>query len=244
MNRRVCQALAATTLMCGLLAPMTHANAVATTPSLLIYGPTLFGSPQNEQTIAESLGYTVTVVDEATWSSMTTSDFASYSAIVFGDPTCIADPGILDSAVANRTTWSPAVTGNIVVIGTDPVFHQGEGQALKLIANGLSWTAHGSGTGLYADLSCYYGSSPPGTTIDLLAEFGSFGVQGQVSDPESVGITVLGSRHPVLRGITSAGLSNWGNSIHEEITASPPTFGVLTQDKQFHLPVVIATAGR
>jgi hypothetical protein len=220
------------------------AVAAVRAPSILIYGPTLFGSPENEQTIAQSLGYTVTVADESTWSQMTTADFASYNTIVFGDPTCSQDVSILATAVANRTTWSPAVAGHIEVLGTDPVYHQGVGQTLKLISDGLSWTAHGSGTGLYVDLSCYYISSPPATPIDLLAEFGTFTAQGQSGACDDVGITVQGYKHPALRGITQGGLAHWGCSIHEFITSYPADFGVLAQDSLGHLPYIIATKPR
>jgi hypothetical protein len=98
---------------------VAHAGAEV---SILIYGPSLNGSPRNEQTVAERLGYSVTVADESTWSSYTTDDFASYDAIVFGDPSC-GQKQLLATAEATRAVWSPAVTGNIMVIGMDPIYH-------------------------------------------------------------------------------------------------------------------------
>jgi hypothetical protein len=114
----------------------------ATGKSVLIYGPTLNGSPNNEQTLAQAAGYTVTVASTTTWASMTTAQFASYNAIVFGDPSCGGDPSILNTAVADESTWAAAVGGPIVVIGTDPILHQsqsgGQGDQLTAIPITLS----------------------------------------------------------------------------------------------------------
>jgi hypothetical protein len=63
-----------------------------------------------------TLGYTANVVDEPTWRNMTTADFASYKAIIISDPNC----GTLDQIQFLEDTkqvWSPAVTGNMIVIG-------------------------------------------------------------------------------------------------------------------------------
>jgi len=40
---------------------------------------------------------------------------------VFGDPTCQDTPGPLTVAEANKATWSAAVTGKMVVIGSAPI---------------------------------------------------------------------------------------------------------------------------
>ena len=54
--------------------------------NILIYGPML-GSAPNEQTLAVAAGHTVTVVTAATWSAMTTAQFAAYNAIIIPDKT-------------------------------------------------------------------------------------------------------------------------------------------------------------
>ena len=46
--------------------------------------------------------------------------FATFKALILGDPTCTGFPTVPET---NRVVWSAAVTGNIVVVGTDPEFH-------------------------------------------------------------------------------------------------------------------------
>src|SRR5437660_5472550 len=79
--------------------------ATATGKSILIFGPSLNGSPNNEETLAQAAGYSVTVATASFWDSMTTAQFASYNAIVFGDPTCGGDPAILNPGESDQTTW-------------------------------------------------------------------------------------------------------------------------------------------
>jgi hypothetical protein len=209
--------------------------------SILIYGPSL----GQEQAVAEALGYSVTVADEATWSSMTTEQFASYSAIVFGDPFCGSDLSILDTANANKATWSAAVTGGIEVIGTDPSYHYGVGQSAQLMRRGLRWTGHGTGTGLFVELSCYYFTAVHGTPVDFLSEVGSFTVQGQGTLCDSVEVTSKGVSHPALRDITDAGLSGWGCSIHEVFDSYPSdTFSPLAGAADVDVPYILATRAR
>jgi hypothetical protein len=64
-----------------------------------------------------TLGYTVKVVTEAEWSTMTTSDFAAFKAIVIADPDCSYDPTEVDFLANSSSVWGPAVQGNIVLIG-------------------------------------------------------------------------------------------------------------------------------
>jgi len=90
----------------------------AATFKVLSYGPTSGGLAD------QTPGIEVTVWDEATWTSKSTADFAAFDAIVFGDqPICFDDPTIWDTAVTNRQVWSAAVSGNVIINGTDPDFH-------------------------------------------------------------------------------------------------------------------------
>ena len=214
--------------------------------SILFYGPTIQGSPDTEATLAQTAGYDVTVVDASTWAGMTTFEFQQYDAIVFGDPTCTEDPSPLATANFTKFTWSPAVTGPKVVIGTDPIYHQSEfgRQANQLMLNAMAFAASGPGTGMYANLSCYY--SGEANTVDFLSFFGNFQVVGQgagglASCPNDVGI--LQPEHPVMNGITVAGLSNWSCSIHEAFTIYPTDFQAVAQDNPTQLPYIIATPG-
>ncbi len=230
----------------GAMLSVPAPGAQAAVGSILFYGPTILGSPDTEATLAQAAGYDVTVADASTWVGMTTIEFAQYDAIVFGDPTCTEDTTPLATAEFNKFTWSSAVTGPKVVIGTDPIFHQSEFgvQANQLTLNAMAFAASGPGTGLYANLSCYY--SGQASSVDFLSFFGSFQVVGQGaggldSCPNDVGILL--PDHPVMAGITVAGLANWSCSIHEAFTAYPAQFQAVAQDNPTGLPYVIATPG-
>jgi hypothetical protein len=192
--------------------------------SILIYGPSLatYADP-NEQTLAQAAGYTVTVVDEATWSGMTTAQFAAFDAIVFADPACNEGAEILATANATKSVWSRAITGPVYIQGTDPVCHEMPG-GQTLITNGISFAAGGPGTGVYASLSCYYAGSPPDTPVDFLSAIGDF----KVSDSECAdAVTIVEAAHPAMAGLTNESLSDWGCSTHEFVTSFPSTFEVL-----------------
>src|SRR5438132_7479352 len=114
---------AATTM---LLVPMLILTGSLVTPAaanqVLILASTVSGgSTSSEAAEVTAKGFVPVLVDDATWGAMTTSQFASYKAIVIGDPTC--SETIPAAAVANTSTWGAAVTGNTLIIGTDPVFH-------------------------------------------------------------------------------------------------------------------------
>jgi hypothetical protein len=211
---------------------------------ILIYGPSLFGAPNNEATLAAAAGHKVTVADPVTWSAMTTGDFAQYRAIVFGDPSCRETPEpTLTVAEANKATWSAAVTGNMVVIGTDPVFHQLQGQANQLTTNAMNFAASGGATGLYMSLSCYYFEAPVDTPVSILSEFGDFRVQGEITPPLDGcpnDVTIVAPGHPVVQGIKKPGLDDWFCSIHEAFNAFPASLGVVVRDTPTALPYVIA----
>ncbi len=64
-----------------------------------------------------TLGLTAKVVSESEWRDLSTSDFASFKAIVVSDPYCNPDgsiPRLLDDT---KDIWGPAVLGNIILIG-------------------------------------------------------------------------------------------------------------------------------
>jgi hypothetical protein len=217
-----------TTLLALLTALFGVAPVAAVGADILILDTTVSGSPSLEEQQAVALGFTVDVVDPVTWSAMTTADFATYKAIVLGDPTCQTAPApALTAAEANRTVWSPAVTGNVIVNGTDPVFHQSISGAVTLINRSINFAAAEPGkTGLYLSLSCYYFAAPPDTPVVVLDQFGPFKVVGQGGCPADSHIV---ASHPALAGLTDADLSNWGCSTHEGFMhlSIPVTFEVL-----------------
>jgi cysteine-rich repeat protein len=207
-----------------------HSASAPDANSVLILDTTVTGGMASVEAVkAAALGKTPVVVDALTWSGMTATEFASYQALVLGDPTCGGSGGVtspwLDAAIANRTVWGPVVTGKVSIhIGTDPVFHYtlgGKPGAGTLIENGLDLAASVPGeTGLYADLSCYYHGVAPGTPVPLLDFLGVFTVTGVgcYNDAHIV------ATHPALAGLTDADLSNWSCSVHEAFDSFPAGF--------------------
>lgn len=216
-------------------------------PSVLIYGPTLFTAldanrPNNEQTLATAAGFDVTVWDAATWATKTTADFAKFSAIIFPDPfvsgNCVTSTASLAAAEANRAVWSPAVNGPVVVIGTDPVFHQYNvvtasirTQAVSLMGDAVKFAASApTRTGVYATLNCYYNGVTGPTPVTFLSGIGAFTVVGISNLGETANI--LNASHPVTVNLTNAGLSNWNDSAHEAfpiMSSYPASFEALVE---------------
>jgi cell division septation protein DedD len=231
--------------------PTITPTATPTPPkSILIYGPSLHGPtanrPDNEATLAAAAGYDVTVADAATWSSMTTNQFAAYDAIVFGDPASSAGLSLLDTAEATKATWSAAVTGQVILAGNDPIGHQiaPGAQANEFTLNAIGFAASGPGVGLYASLSNLYIEVDPDTPVSFLSEVGDFEVVGQGTPPLEGcpdDVTIVESSHPAMAGITEAGLSDWGCSMHEAFTAFPSSYSVLATHTTSDLPYILAT---
>lgn len=230
-------------LFAGALILLAAAPAFAA--EVLIFGP----SEGIEGDVATAGGHTVTVADEATWTAMTTEEFAAFDAIVIGDAGCQSADGILDAAIANRATWSAAVTGPITVNTFDPGAHAdgtGGNQDEELTLNSVNFAASGPGTGLYFTVGCYYNDEEPVIPLTILDEFGEFIVDGFSGDT----ITIVDGTHPVMSGLTEAGLSDWGSSIHEHFLTFPASFSVLATsaeeigvegvDGPVPLPVVLA----
>jgi uncharacterized repeat protein (TIGR01451 family) len=192
--------------------------------TVLILGSTVSGGASSrEATAAVGLGLTVEVVSDGTWSEMTAEEFASYRAIILGDATCGGSPSVF---TANQATWGPGVDGNVVLIGTDPIFHQSQGGG-TLTDKGVAFAVDEAGkTGLYATLSCYYhgtGSSTPVPGFNSLSGAGDFTVTGVgcYNDAHIV------AAHPALDGLTDANLSDWSCSVHEAFDSWPSDFQVL-----------------
>jgi cysteine-rich repeat protein len=130
---------------------------------------------------------------------------------------------MLDAAVANRTEWSPAVSGNVIIAGTDEVFHSNYGSpgATQLSDSMIAFASDvPAKTGLMVSLSCYYYSAADGTPITVLEQLGSFTVRG-LGGLEDIHIVAT---HPALAGTTDASLSNWGASTHEAFDSFPSSF--------------------
>lgn len=185
-------------------------------------------NPSLEASRAAAQGFTVEIATNATWLAKSTADFATYKAIILGDPSCqyaMTTSPALDAALANRATWAPAITGNVVVVGTDPTFHSsfyaGAQGGDQVADSGIAFAAADIGhTGAYIAMSCYYHDTAPMTPVPVLDQFGSFTVQGVgcYNDAHIVAV------HPALAGMTDASLSNWSCSVHEAFDSFPMTF--------------------
>ncbi len=180
-------------------------------PNVLIYGPTSGGYADTTP------GVNVTIWDEATWSSKATVDFAAFDAIVFGDrPICFGDPARWATAVANRQVWSEAITGNVIINGTDPDYHG----KTQFVQQSVQFAASDSlpGPGLYVSLSCAYHDELAIVPVPLLGGLGEFtvtGVQNCPNDAHKV------ADHPALTGIDDTYLSNWFCSTHDIFNSWP-----------------------
>ncbi|MBI4311894.1 MAG: hypothetical protein HY681_08935, partial [Chloroflexi bacterium] len=214
------------TLPSGVPGPMPtkdEVSANATSGVLILEGTVSGGASSPEGQAAAALGHTVTVVDNATWASMTAAQFAAYRAIILGDPTCNSSP--LATAAANAGVWGPVITGNVIINGTDPVYHLGQGGG-ELTNKGVAFAVdEPNKTGAYISLSCNYHGTAPNTAVPVLDAFspGGFTAMG-VGCYNNAHIVAA---HPALAGLTDATLSNWSCSVHEAFDKWPVDFAVL-----------------
>lgn len=100
--------------------------------------------------------------------------YCSLTHILLSCTWCAA---FLSAAIATTAVWSPAVTGNVYVIGTDPVLHskpQVTNAAIKFVVDQTGYTR--PVTGLYVCLSCYYDSTSINSpaVVAVLSGFGTF----------------------------------------------------------------------
>lgn len=175
-----------------------------------------------EVTAAKSLGFDVDIKNESEWRALTTADFASYQAIVVGDPACGVMPQYITDTGA---TWGPAVMGtqvnsapgNRIVIGTDPVYHrQGD---LPLYREGISFAAMQPGrTGLYLTASCYAGEGAEALLDSLSNGSGAWSIN---YSPPCGGSAALVADHPSFATLASSQLQEWYCSIHMTFPTFP-----------------------
>jgi len=215
-------------------ATVTRAQAAPALADVLILGPTVSGGVTSlEYEIITSTGTVLGVpgLGRTAYIATTPVDWANqlaanppYKAIVLGDPYCTQNstaPLAIAEIPANAIALAQVVTGNVVIIGTDPSVHAVGGAQLwkSAIAFALAdFTTKGPGAVIA--LSCYYdyGGAPIPTLVQVLSGFGPFLTQQTNCDADNVAIVAT---HPALAGLTSTTLSNWGCSIHEGFTSWP-----------------------
>ena len=175
----------------------------------------------------EAAGKTVVRKTPAEWAAMTAADFDAFDAVVLGDPSCVTGTGPIAAAEANAATWASVVNGNVIVIGTDEVFHRSAGGQALMNKAAAFVVAQAGKTSAYISLSCYYhDDSPPFDPISpvpVLTGFGTFTVRGVGCFNDSH----IVATHPALEGLTDATLSNWSCSVHEAFNDWPLAFEVL-----------------
>ena len=217
-------------------APRAHASAGTV---LILDSSVSGGSSSQEALAAQALGYSVNVVAGTTWDSMTTAQFASYSAIILGDPTCSgSDSASVGAAETNASTWGAAINGNVAIVGTDPVFHNMNGNnqagALKVTDDAVAYAlAHPGTTGAYISLSCYYASSSTATAPAVLSGIagGGFSVHGGVTCADSGHVeSDTASATVSWSNLTDSDLYFWSCSVHEAFLSWPSTFVPLAID--------------
>ncbi|KAF2877573.1 hypothetical protein BDV95DRAFT_480741 [Massariosphaeria phaeospora] len=183
----------------------------------------LEGLDYQEYEEAVAMGYSTQTVTEEEWAAMTTEDFAKYKAIVVPDPYCgsVSSIKFLEDS---KSTWSPAVTGNIILIaGTDPTFHFDQGKAKTLIDNSIKFAVAGTTpagvpqTGLYFALSCYY-DDEESAAVAALSYFGDFTVRGNLDCYNKVHLVASSG---AMDSLDDESLSDWSCSVHEAFSSYP-----------------------
>lgn len=224
---RIRMAAAAAALMALLVSSSASAGTVAILDTTVSGG---MSSREAQEAISQ--GHTVTIIPAATWATMTQAQFSAYDALILGDPTCQVGESAV-SAAASNPAWAHAADGNVIIIGSDPVYHYSLSGAQTLVDRGIAFATAQAGTGrtgAYITLSCYYHFSAPNTPVSFLSGFGTFAVVGAGTTGALNAVHIVAT-HPALTGLTDASLSNWHNSVHESFgtmaSSWPSDFEVL-----------------
>ena len=155
---------------------------------------------------------------------MTTADFAQYSVLIVGDPTCKA---LAPSVTSNRATWTSAVmataggntvVGNRVVWGSAPVYHRSAHPgADKGISDGIAFAAAlapdtGHATGVYFDASCDASYLRPNSDlVDTLNMLSLGTARPWTEDPRpacGTSVSFVGAA-PQFSDITTSDFAGW-----------------------------------
>ncbi|MCY1081243.1 kelch repeat-containing protein [Archangium lansingense] len=196
-------------------AASTRPQGLGSTSKVLILGSSVTGGDNSVEAVsARSLGYAVDVVSNSAWAAMSSADFAGYRAIILGDSTCGGSLSLISAASKSRSIWGPVVDGNVIIVGTDPVYHYKD----QVTKNAVGFAAAQEGkTGAYINLSCYYHDTDPSTPVPVLEPFGTFTVTG-VGCYDDAHIVAT---HAALSGLTDTLLSKWNCSVHEAFDSYP-----------------------
>jgi hypothetical protein len=234
----------------ALLLPATLRAVPTNSPPrvLLLDETVVLGTNSLEAQAAQAAipGCAVDVVSAANWYSIpatgnggpTGFGFDQYRAIIVGDPSCATGSSIYLAALtalnATKTNWTPACSGNAILLGVDNVCHAyglNPGPA-KTIQRGIAFAVNDpTQTGFYYALSCYYDYTYPATNALLVPHLTGFGTFMVRNYPFTCfDACHIVATHPIFTNappLTDAELSNWGCSTHEGFDAWPANFVVL-----------------
>ncbi|HST33823.1 MAG TPA: Ig-like domain-containing protein [Solirubrobacteraceae bacterium] len=209
-------------------------------PKALIDEATVSGGTESQEAeIATAQGFEVAVVSDEAWGKMTQAEFGEYQVLIAGDPTCGGLPaGLVESAavygpVVLGTAGGRTAAGNRIVVGTDPVFHDGgdytsPGARGTIIRDGIGFAGKLSGrTGMYFDASCSDGIQAT-EDLEILEALsngtGSWTVDG--SPPCGGNVSLIAS-NPSFLDLTTESLQGWGCSVHESYPTFPTDWSAL-----------------
>lgn len=196
---------------CGVLAE--GAAAAGRVAVLDVSSPT---SGSQEQTLATQSGFTADVLSSSQWLAKSAADFKTYEALILPERSCTSAYSTLWQS---REAWVPAITGNQLLIGTDPSDHAAQGgEALE--RNGIAFAAADTGTGLYMAFECESALANMTSLLDAVNRAdGSFEVEqaGCYNRIHRV------ADHPAFANTTDSSLSNWSCSVHDIFTRFPDT---------------------
>jgi hypothetical protein len=217
-------------------------------PRVLILDETILNGTNSWEALAAQAaipGCAVDVVSEANWYGIpgtgtggpTGFGFDQYRAIIIGDPSCLTSTSnylaALTALNATKTTWTPAVSGNVILMGIDNVCHAWTTNgAAKTINRGVAFAVNDpTKTGFYYALSCYYDYTAPATNATLVPHLTGFGTFMTRNYPDACfNDAHIVATHPIFTmapPLTDAELSNWGCSTHEGFDIWPSSFVVL-----------------
>ena len=216
-------------------------SAASALPKALIDEQTVTGGTESQEAkIAEKDGFAVSVVSDATWGSMTQAEFGQYQLLIAGDPTCSTLPeGLITSAsvygpVVLGKAGGRAAPGNRMLVGTDPVFHDGgdfesPGARGTVIREGITFAGEESGrTGMYFDASCAGEIGQATQIVEILTELSTGSPAWTIdSEPPCGGNVSLIASNPSFSELTTESLEGWGCSVHESFPTFPGEWSVL-----------------
>ena len=227
-------------LLAGIIAfNLTAARAETGKKALILESSVSGGSSSLEAQRAAALGFSpIDVVNSATWATMTAAQFADYQLIIIGDPNC----SFLPQAVSqNATALADAVmarsggntkVGNRILIGTDPMFHQGRG-GQKLVDTAIEFAGVQDGaSGLYLDFSCGdtdYDANGMGDGQQFLLPLLTIDTPNwtQNAVPPCGGSVSLISNAAQFATLHTSDLQGWSCSVHESFPTFPTDWSAL-----------------